>query len=389
MKRTAPLLPLIIFVFISCKKIAVENYQPNVEETTLTQQRPSCGMEEAMSTMSPEMKSSLVNSTRLADGQAGELLLFLDFDGAVVRAGFPNSSGYNSPIISGVRNCPPSTLSELQKAEVIALVRDDFSPFNIIVTTDQSVFNGYPSANKQICIITTMPSIIGFPAFVGGVSPFAGPGFRLASNPSFVFSSVYGSQLADIAGVISHEVGHSMGLAHQHLFSPTCGFVNEYHPGFGTGQLSFVPIMGEADDKRITNWYSQNCNLREFGVPQNDFALLSSQVVLREDDFPGTPAGQTVSEPAEITGILEQEGDIDFIRINFRNPGDVTISSENADLKVSVYSPGGNLLGVYEDPNDTGVTIPGLRGNRFLKIEAIGNVNMSTQFMTGQYRIQY
>lgn len=389
MKRIATLLPLIIFVLISCKKTAVEDYQITVQETPVAQQRPSCGMEEAMSSISPEMKTALLNSSNLADAQASELLIFLDFDGAVVRPGFPNASGYNSSIISGVRNCPPSPLSELQRAEVVALVQDDFSPFNIIVTTDQFLFDGYPTANKQICIITTMPSILGFPFSVGGVSPFVGPGFRLPSNPSFVFSSVFGFQLADIAGVISHEVGHSMGLAHQHLFSPTCGFVNEYHPGFGSGPISFVPIMGEADDKRMTNWYAQNCDLRVFGVPQNDFALLNSQVVLREDDFPGTPTGQTTDELAEVTGVLEQEGDIDFIRINFRNPGEVRISSENADLKVSVYGPGGNLLDIYEDPNDTGVTIPRLMGNRYLKVEAISNVNMPTQFMTGQYKIRY
>lgn len=53
--------------------------------------------------------------------------------------------------------------------------------------------------------------------------------------------------------------------------------------------------------------------------------------------------------------------------MNFKTPGTVTGSSENIGLKVSVYNGGGKLLEVYNDPNDTGVTILNLTGNRYTK----------------------
>ena len=389
MKRIFVLIVLLGVFAISCKK-QTSAYISNEPVTGVdqAQQRPACGMEEAMAALSPEMKAALLNAANRTESQAAELLLFLDFDGAIVRAGFPNPTGYNSPIISGQRFCPPPSLNAEQEQAVIALVKDDYSPFNIVITTDQSVFDSYPAQNKQICIITTIPQVIGFGSGIGGVSPFNGIGSRLPFNPCFVFSNVYGSDLASIAGVISHETGHAMGLGHQHKFSEGCNFLAEYHPGFGTGPISFVPIMGDAGSKRIVNWFAQSCLSPTFGVPQNDFTLLNNQVALREDDFPGSPAG-SAQPSGEITGVLEEDGDVDFIRINFRNPSDVVISSENIDVKVSVYTPGGHLLGTYDDPADTGITIPGLNGNRYLKIEAVSNANMSSQFMTGQYKIVY
>ncbi len=389
MKKLFVLIIMLGLIASSCQKQTNSDLKESDTRDNLSRQRPVCGMDEAMARLSPEMKGALLNSTNRTESQAAELLLFLDFDGAVVRAGFPNPSGYVSPIIPGTRVCPPPSLNAEQREAVVNMVKDDYSPFNIVITTDQSVFDSYPAQNKQICIITTFPQVIGFGSGVAGVSSFTGVGNRLPFNPSFVFSNVFGGNLASIAGTISHETGHSMGLGHQHLFNPECGFITEYNPGYGTGPTSFVPIMGSADSKRIINWFAQSCPSPTFGVPQNDFALLNSQVALHEDDFPDLPTGPVQASAGVITGVLEEEGDVDFIRINFKGPGAVVISSDNMDIKVSVYTPGGHLLETYDDPEDTGVTIPQLNGNRYLKIEAISNANMSSQFMTGQYKIVY
>ena len=64
-------------------------------------------------------------------------------------------------------------------------------------------------------------------------------------------------------------------------------------------------------------------------------------------------------------------------------------ASENTDIKASLYSPNGQLLAVYENPDDTHVTIPSANELKYLKIEAISNVNMSSVFMTGQYKITH
>lgn len=380
---------IIFLVMASCQKKPEMQPQQKMQQELLyetLQELPVCGLDEAMQNMLPEYRQSLSRMEATA-AAAAELLLYLDVDGATVFPGFPNPAGNRSPIISGTRICPPPSLTTAQMEEMIELVKDDFSPFHIIVTTDYSEFLNYPSANKQICIITTVPAVAGFSSGIGGISPFGGLGVRLPFNPCFVFANLYGGDLEDLASVISHESAHTMGLGHQSYFNPSCGYIFEYHPGFGTGPLGFGPIMG-LGDKRVTNWFAQSCFHPVFGPPQNDFNLLNNQVAVRADDFPDVPSGGLISA-TEINGILETSGDADFFRINFRNPGPVTISSENADIKASLYAPGGHLLGEFNDPDDTHVTIPNAAGLRYLKVEAVGNANMAAQFMTGKYKVVY
>ncbi len=388
MKKIIIVFMWIVTILVSCKKETGNN-----EEFVKPEARkiPTCGMEEAMASLSPEMREAMLKSVIRTEVQANELLLFLDFDGAVIRKGNANAMGIMSPIIRfSTANCPPPALTEQQKHDIVKLVKDDYSPFNIMVTTDQAIFDTYaPASYKQICIITTNPFVAGFPSNVGGVAPFAGLGTRLPFNPCFVFANGYGGDVSAVAAVISHEVAHTMGLGHQHRFNEECGYIAEYHPGFGTGAVSFVPIMGLSDLRRITNWWAQSCYSPVFGQVQHDFALLNSQVVVREDDFPNSPSANSTHSSGEINGILEQAGDADFILINFRNPGPVTITSENIDLKVSVYNLGGHLLSEHNDPNDTHVTIPSTNGKRYLKIEAVSNANVSSQFLTGQYKVTF
>jgi hypothetical protein len=383
MKKIIIALACVTLTMTACKK---ELGTPIKEEPV--QQRSFCAMEEAMAKMAPELKDALMNMP-LMENQASEILIYLDFDGALVRRGNANPTGTFSPIISaGVINCPPPALSAQQIEQIVDEVKDEFSPFNIVVTTDQLVFDTYPASFKQICIVTTLPGVAGFSSGVAGVSPFAFPvGTRLPFNPCFVFANVFGGDVHTVAGVISHEVGHTFGLEHQHHFNESCSKINEYHPGSGSGPLAFVPIMGEAAPERINNWFAQPCLTGNPPIALNDFELLLSEVILKEDDFPDSPGGST--QTGDINGILEQAGDIDFISINFKNPGAVTITSENIDLKVSLYNNGGHLLAVYNDPDDTHVTIPSVNGKRYLKVEAASNPNMDAQFMTGKYKVVY
>lgn len=390
MKKLSFFICLAIVLLSACQKMVEK---PKAEINSVEHQElPHCGMEEAMANMSSEMKNAIIrNSQNAVAAPAAELLIFLDFDGAVVRYGFGSAQFGNvtSPIVSGTRSCPAPFLTTEQKAVIVQLVKDDFSPFNIQFTTEQLVYDAYPMANKQVCIITSVPSVLGFPIELAGVSPWVGLTFRLSNNPSFVFANVYGNYLVEIASTISHEVAHTMGLGHQSLYNQNCNFISNYHPGFGTGPLSFSPIMGDGFGKRIINWFAQPCLVPGYGIPQNDFVFLNNEVELREDDFPNQPSGGSIISLTEITGVLEQAGDVDFIKINFTNPGPVTITSENIDIKASLYLPNGQFIAEYENPYDTHVTIPSANGLKYLKIEAISNVNMSSVFMTGQYKIMH
>jgi hypothetical protein len=67
----------------------------------------------------------------------------------------------------------------------------------------------------------------------------------------------------------------------------------------------------------------------------------------------------------------------------------VYATSENIDIKVSVYSPGGHLFSEHNDLGDTGIIIPRIKGVCYLKIEAASNENMLARFMTGEYEVTY
>jgi hypothetical protein len=192
---------------------------------------------------------------------------------------------------------------------------------------------------------------------------------------------------------VSHELGHALGgLPHQHQYDSNCQITQEYHPGIGEGPLSFDPLMGGSRFPPffvgITNWFGQTCTEPFYGAPVYDFQFLNNQVAMRVDDFPDVPTFPSQSLlPGETLGILERDGDVDLMLVNFKNGRSVTITSDNIDLKVSVLAPGGQVLEEYNDPDSTGVTIPSVRGLRYLKVEAASNDNLDSRFMTGTYKV--
>lgn len=356
-------------------------------QVVFEQAGPVCGTERVMARMPAKQRGDLVASS--VASRAAELMIYLHFDGGPVFGGFENAGSFRSSMITFTRNAPPAPLTEAQRAEVARLVADDYSPFNIRVTTDIAEFQAYPSGQREMVIVTTNPGVMGFSNSTGGVSPWVGPGFRLPNSISFVFASLYGGDLEGVASTASHESGHQLGLDHQHRFSSTCGFVAEYNSGFGSGPLAFSPLMGSGLAGGIGNWFAQMCRgPYDYSRAQDDYAMISDQVEVRADDYPDAPSnGGPTRGP--VAGVLERGGDVDYIKINFQNPGPVTVASTNIDLKVSLLSPNGRLIETYNDPAGTGVTLPEAVGVKYLRIEGESNANMSSQFMTGTYIVTY
>jgi hypothetical protein len=385
MKRSIALTTAVLFAF-SVQSLAQSGdpWQTNYSY---------CGVDISTSKMQRDVRRNLQRQGVTPETPANELLLFIDMDGAVLTAGPANPNGRVSPLLNGTTTLPAPALSDAQKAEIIRLVKDDYSPFNIVVTTNQADFDSYPvAANKELCIVSTNPALAGMPAGISGNAPFTNIGTRLPYNPSFVFSATLSNDPISVAAAITHHSAHTFGLYHQPLYNVSCTVASDYHPGFGTSRTAFQPVMGAetaSTHNGMFNWFAQTCIEPTFGVAQNDFALLQTQVTVKADDFPNTLGGAAVAPSRVITGRLEQAGDVDFIRTDMKWRGPVTVKSDNIDLKVSVYNGRGQLVQVLDDLTDRDITIPDLNRIRYIKVERAANGNMPPQFMTGTYVINF
>lgn len=353
----------------------------------------SCGTESIVSDLTNKQRAALDANTVFAGIVPDEeILLYLHFvtgPGTFVIQGNPNATGFRSTMISGQKNVAVTQMSASQIAEAIKFVRDDFSPFNIRISTDYNEFLAYPLSRKLISIVTTTPTHLGFANNIFGIAPFSSIGNRQPSNPSFTFASTMGNSPKDVADTISHEAAHTLGLAHQSRFTSTCGFVFEYHAPIGTGPTSFAPIMGDAFFSGISNWWSQECSHPTFGGPLHDFELISNHVTTRADDLPDdvgslSPSG-TITLPFD--GVIGQGGDIDVLETTLAFNSLVSVTSQNIDLRVELLDSIGNTISTHNDADSLNVTFMAPSGPNTFRISAADNANITAEFMTGNYSV--
>ena len=146
--------------------------------------------------------------------------LLLDFDGQVVTSIYWNG---------GVTiNAAPSGFSDVLKQQIWEMMSEDYRPFNLNVTTNESVYNAAP-INRRMRVIFT-PTNTAAPGS-GGVA-YIGSFTWGNETPCWVFNG--GLKGAGEAG--SHEAGHTLGLGHDGRISPP----ETYYQGNG----NWAPIMG-------------------------------------------------------------------------------------------------------------------------------------------------
>jgi hypothetical protein len=155
--------------------------------------------------------------------------------------------------VSGAFTCNPAGLSNAGITEVFNRVAEDYRPFNINVTTDETKYNSAP-ANKRIrVVITTSNEWYGSGA--GGVAYMNS--FTWGDNtPCFVFSALLNYNIKNIAEAASHEAGHTLGLRHQSTYNASCVKTSDYNWGTGSGEIGWAPIMGAGYGQNMTLWNS-------------------------------------------------------------------------------------------------------------------------------------
>jgi len=328
--------------------------------------------------------------------------IYLDFDGHLTT-GTPWNAGRTPTLTT-----PPFSLdanpafSDAEKAviqEAFRRIAEHFAPWNVDVTTEDP---GLESLRKTSAgdVNYGIRVVIGPKAFD---TPAAGIAYMNSfsdsiDNPCFTFATT-GWSAEFIAGVTSHEVGHTVSLVHQGQ-NPGDG---EYFGGHGTGALSWSPIMGNGL-RPVNQWAkgeyqnstSQQDNLVAIANPASGVPLLA-------DDHGNTRDTATFAPGLSTTagGIIGSTADVDVFRINAGRGNlvitpKVSLVAPNLRLQIRVLDSAGTVLGTYVGSGTPGnmapapitVAIPA-EGMHFIELDGIGNGTGVTEGYTDYGSIGY
>lgn len=344
--------------------------------------------------------------------------LYLDFDGhasgtdrwAIQTNGGAvyTATAFNLDANAGVF----SPAERLAIANVFRVVAEDFSPFNINVTTvdpgafpDRVAFRQVITNSSAGIVDPTIPAgVIGL-AWLNSYGGTSGPGdtdsiaFTFAGPPLSPngfgggTSGAIGPFALELANVSSHEFGHALGLNH-YRGSPLTMNPADVIPGVimtdtsnGAARARFV--SGNADNGSMT------------GAAQDDLAVIGNAVNsfgLRADDHGDNPANATAILQTGLstyagTGVIRSLSDPDFF--SFVAGGDTTIRvdvddfSTNLDVVLRLFDAAGNQIGMPADPTgspDASIVRSGVNalpaGTYFISVRSQGGVGE-----VGQYRV--
>ncbi len=242
----------------------------------------------------------------LDSNPAATNVIYLDFDGESVtdpdwNNGHPIAAA--APVLKGSR------ISAAQVTDIWNRVVEDYRPFKISITTNLSRYTAAGARHRMRCIITPTDTAAPGAGGVAWTDSFREAGVDFSSTvPCWAFIEDFYTT-ADISGIISHEVGHTMGLSHDGRLSP----YEEYYYGQGSGTTSWAPIMGATYDHKVTQWskgeYYRASN------HEDDIAIVGGAAngfgFVLDEDTATTPITLPNTGSISVSGIVNNMADTD------------------------------------------------------------------------------
>jgi hypothetical protein len=307
-----------------------------------------------------------------------EAVVYLDFDGEQRDFDY-----------WGTIDAAHSGATNPQIFEIWQGVCEDFTPFNLNVTTIRAVYEAAQPGHRMQVIIT--PTDDAQPG-AGGVAVTSS-----FNNTGEIVCWAFLTTGKNAIEVITHEVGHTLGLSHDGQLPAT-----EYYPGHGSSTTGWAPIMGVSYHKPVTQWSKgeyPNANNQE-----DDLLIISTAnngVAYRSDDHghaTTTASWLNIDANGLVSneGIIETNTDRDSFRfstfggiINLQiapvPPVQINLPVANLDIKAELIQITSNLTTVIATSNSS-LTLSAVfslsldPGDYMLRITGTGRTNLLTGY---------
>ncbi len=301
----------------------------------------------------PEALVPLADTFTLHSLSGAKKVIYLDFDGHLLHNdawtdGYNNGADIVAPPYDTDGNPGSFSSDELTTIQhVWQGVAEDYAPFAVDVTTE------YPG-ESAITLDSDTDTRYGTRALISSISSYFGPYAGIAYLgafswggdyylPALIFSD-HVSEDQGIANVISHEVGHNLGLNHD---GTTTG--KEYYPGHASGTTGWGPIMGNGGP--INQWSKGeylNANNHE-----DDVALIAAMVGSVRPDEAGDTRGTAAAVPGDgaltALGVVGASGDVDYYAVA-SGAGTLAVTASpaalgpNLDILLEIRDASGGLV---------------------------------------------
>lgn len=327
----------------------------------------------------PLRRRPTVNGT--TNPPAGTGVIYLDFNGETV-----NGTSWNT---SGPIQCAPANLTIDAMNQIVDRVTDDYSPFNIIVTTDEAYFLA-STAKKTRVIVTESWEWWGQAGGVAFIGTFAAG----STTPCFVFSSLLNYSTKAIAEASSHESAHTIGLYHQSSYDANGVKTSEYNSGLGTGETGWAPIMGNSYGKNLSLWHKGSSSNGANAI-QDDIAVIKNVLGNVTDDYSNTVSG-AAPVSTSLNAVINNSTDVDFFSVNLSASATVSVTpfnvglnnaGSNVDLILKVYNSQGSLITTTDYAGLLNASTVLAAGSYYISVGSISNSYTSTYGMAGKYTI--
>ncbi len=301
-------------------------------------------------------------------------VLYLDFNGETVANTAWNNGA--TDIYYAVAYSLDEDFASFSAEEQAAIkscwmrVAEDFAAFDVNVTTERPAVM---TPHTAVALITRTTDATGkynpWGATSGGVAFVGVFGWSEFAHftPAWVYFDNAGWHGFSIAEVVSHELGHNLGLSHD---GTTDG--DAYYWGHNADTGFWAPIMGASYGGNVSQW--SRGDYYHANNPEDDLSIMLQRLGARADEDLGAPTLGT-SRPLILTGSNEVVS-VDWIAEpnsqNFVNRGILGYYGYNDVDFFHVYAPSGGIdltISAFQHTNDVSTTKLG--GNLDLEVRLL------------------